>query len=109
MTCSEKVTIGSIKEIICAPIQLSKRTFIVNDFDRAWAQLQKSDLKVLQYMAKKEEVIKTTKGRFDPNDVKIPFEFVHKLLHQTDFHYYIEKALPFGVRGIPFFRFFFSV
>ena len=99
MTCSEKVTIGELKEIICAPVQLSRRSLVFNAFDRAWAHLQKADSTVLQYMAKREEATKTTKGKFDPNECQIPYQFFHKLLHETEFSVMIEPALPFGKKG----------
>jgi hypothetical protein len=99
MTCSEKVKIGAIKDFICAPVQLSKRSYIINEFDRAWQNLQNEDGAVLQYAAKRTEIMKAQNSDFDPNEFPIPFSFLQKILNNTSFNHLIQQAAPYGKRG----------
>jgi hypothetical protein len=100
ITCSEKVKIGAIKDFLCSPVLLSKRSLVQSYFDKSWTALQNSDSTVLQYCAKKQETMKTLKGSFDPNEFSIPFTFLSKLLKNTDFNYFMQPATTFGKRGI---------
>ena len=99
MTCSEKVKLGEIKDFICAPILLSKRSFIMNEFDLAWRYLQDNDNAVLQYTAKRAEQLRLQKGDFDPNVFPIPYQYLQKIMTLTSFGKLLEPATVFGKRG----------
>ena len=85
------------KDMICTPVILSMRSFIKHEFDAAWLHLSTTDTDTILYAAKKTSSVAARAA--DPDDLKITFRILNKILVQTAFNKYLETATVYGVRG----------
>lgn len=103
LDCSDGLSLGVLKALLCAPVQLSLRPAVLQCFDRSWQELVDSDKQVLQYLAKQKELQSNAvvKGKVDndPDDTKIPFVFFQRLLRNTSFSQLLATKRFYGRRG----------
>ena len=103
LDCSDALSLGILKALLCAPVQLSLRPAVLNTFDRAWQDLVEGDKQILQYLAKQKENQSNAmvKGKVDndPDEIKIPFVFFQRLLHGPLFSQLLATKSVYGRRG----------
>ena len=85
------------KDMICTPVILSMRSFIKHEFDSAWLHLSTTDTDTILYAAKKTSSVAARAS--DPDDLKITFRILNKILVHTAFSKYLETATVYGTRG----------
>ena len=95
LDCSEKLSLGMIKDMLCAPVILSLRSELRHEFDAAWLSLSNSDQSVFNYAAHTQ----TTASRMDPDEFQITYKIFRKIMTKTSFTKYLEMARPFGKLG----------
>eukprot|EP01032_Pedospumella_encystans_P018028 gene18028-20537_t len=94
--CSESLSLGMTKDLICTPVILSMRNFIKHEFDNAWLELSTTDTDTILYAAKKTATAASRAA--DPDELKITFRILNKILSQTGFSKYMDTATVYGVR-----------
>ena len=97
LECDEPLSLGMTKDMICVPIILSMRSEIRYEFDKAWQYLSTTDTKMIQYSAKIQSSVSAKVG--DPDDLKITYKILMKILKDTSFSKYIEVGARFGKKG----------
>ena len=85
------------KDLICTPVILSMRNFIKHEFDNAWLELSTTDTDTILYAAKKTATAASRAA--DPDELKITFRILNKILLQTGFSKFMDTATVYGVRG----------
>jgi len=85
------------KDLICTPVILSMRNFIKHEFDNAWLELSTTDTDTILYAAKKTATAASRAA--DPDELKITFRILNKILSQTGFSKFMDTATVYGVRG----------
>lgn len=102
LNCIDSLSLGVLKAMLCAPVQLSLRNAVMNAFDQGWKELTEQDKKVLEYIAHKKQLENNAKNlnpNRDPDDFKITFTIFQKILKKTSFAYLLETKTVFGKRG----------
>ena len=97
LECDESLSLGMTKDMICVPIILSMRSEVRYDFDKAWHHLSTTDTSIIQYSARIQSSVSAKAG--DPDDLKITFKILMKILKETSFSKYIEVGARFGKKG----------
>lgn len=96
-SCSERLAVGVLRDLLSTPATLSLRSSLSSFFDAAWHHLMTHDQAVILFMGKA-----SAKGKplSDPDEVKIPFPFFLKLLTDPDspFSPLLQVATVFGSR-----------
>lgn len=96
MQCTDKLTIGNLKDMLCVPIILLLRGELRSVLDKVWVQLSGSqDSYCIQYAAKARQSMSST----DPDDLRINFKIFEKILDETDFSRYMRTSTVFGRKG----------
>jgi hypothetical protein len=97
LECDESLSLGMTKDMICVPIILSMRSEVRYDFDKAWHHLSTTDTAIIQYSARIQSSVSAKAG--DPDDLKITFKILMKILKETSFSKYIDVGARFGKKG----------
>jgi hypothetical protein len=98
MDCTEPLSLGMIKDMICVPIILSLRSYVKHQFDDCWLQLSCTDTDTIIYAARMTHTVAARAA--DPDDLKITFKILHKILTMTPFAKFMETATVYGPRGM---------
>lgn len=86
-----------MKDMLCVPVILSLRSYVKHQFDAAWLELSCNDLETVLYAAR---LTSTAAARAaDPDDLKITFKILNKILTMTPFAKFMGVASVFGPRG----------
>jgi hypothetical protein len=97
LDCTEQLSLGMVKDMICVPVILSLRSVVKHEFDKAWLALSSSDTETAEFAARK---LSTAQSRAaDPDDMKITFKIFYKILTQTSFQKYFLTKSVFGMKG----------
>ena len=86
-----------VKDMICVPVVLSLRGSVRHAFDQAWLHLSCTDTETIQYAARKTSTVAARAG--DPDDIKITFKILNKILTMTAFTKFIQTSAVYGIRG----------
>lgn len=97
LECDEPLSLGMTKDMISVPIILSMRSEVRYEFDKAWHHLSTTDTTMIQYSARIQSSVAAKAG--DPDDLKITFKILMKILKETSFSKYIEVGARFGKKG----------
>ena len=97
LDCTEPLSLGMVKDMLCVPIVLSLRSYIKHAFDTAWLQLSTTDTDTILYAARKTSSVAARAA--DPDDLKITFRILNKILTLTPFSRFLVTATVFGTRG----------
>ena len=98
LDCSEPLSLGMVKDMICVPVVLSLRSYVQHQFDIAWMELSCNDTETIQYAARMMHT--ATARAADPDDMKITNKILNKILTMTAFSKFLETATVFGIKGI---------
>ena len=85
------------KDMICVPVILSMRSELRYEFDKAWQHLSTTDTAMIQYSARIQSSVAARVG--DPDDLKITYKILMRILRETSFSKYIDVGARFGKKG----------
>lgn len=88
---------GMVKDMICVPVILSLRSYVKHAFDTAWLDLSCNDTDTILYAARKTSTVAARAA--DPDDLKITFKILNKILTMTPFAKFMVTASVYGIRG----------
>lgn len=86
-----------VKDMICVPVILSLRSYVKHAFDSAWFELSCNDTETVMYAARKTSTVAARAG--DPDDLKITYKILNKILTMTPFAKFMTTASVYGIRG----------
>lgn len=95
------------KDMLCVPVILSMRGELRNAFDKAWLYLSNNDTATIQYATKIQSTVAARAG--DPDDLKINYKILKKILKMTSFSKYIEVGARFGLLGLLFIIYMYTI
>lgn len=87
-----------VKDMICVPVILSMRSYVKHAFDSAWLELSCTDTDTVLYAARKTSSVAARAA--DPDDLKITFKILNKILTMTPFSKFMSTATVYGLRGM---------
>lgn len=90
MDCSEKMSLGAIKNMVCTPVFLHQRAELRKDLEKAWIDLTMTDLEATHAAARNSTV--------DPDNAMLTFKLFEKLTRISHFSKHFEIAECFGIR-----------
>lgn len=88
--CTEKLSIGELKRMLCVPVLLSMRGEVENSFDKAWLDLSMHDT---------EAILMAQHPPLDPDDLRITHKMFRRILMETKFSRFMVKSTSFGKKG----------
>jgi hypothetical protein len=97
LDCTEPLSIGMVKDMLCVPVILSLRSYVKHQFDAAWLDLSCNDLDTILYAARMTSTAASRAA--DPEDLKITYKILNKILTMTAFSKFLATATVYGVRG----------
>jgi hypothetical protein len=110
--CRDSLTLGTIKDILCVPVILSKRVDIRNIVDKAWLSLTMEDIAAASAAQRNTHAHINRKTTFgdaeavqakmmegeDIDTTKLTHSLFQKLLKQRDIAYLMEKQTAYTVK-----------
>lgn len=97
LDCREPLSLAMVKDMLCTPVILSLRSYVKHQFDAAWIELSCNDLETTLYAAKLTNSAAARAA--DPDDLKITFKILMKILTATPFAKFMQTATVYGTRG----------
>eukprot|EP01038_Epipyxis_sp_PR26KG_P010405 gene10405-13975_t len=91
MDCTDKLSVGKVKELICVPVLQSMRSEIKAVFDQSWTDLSGTDTEAIAMASRGAAV-----SNGDPDLMPISYKMFRKILTETAFSDYMKVATAFG-------------